>query len=217
MVEIAGRPFLEYLVLQLRSQGYSEIVLCTGHLGELVERYFGSGKAFGMEIRHSRESEARGTAGAIKLAEPLLSGDRWLVMNGDSFFDIDLDRLVGFHQATAATATIALANVDEAGRYGAVKLGDGGRIEAFSEKTSGAPKPALINGGTYVIERQVLDLVAPDRPVSLEREIFPAMVGRGLHGVVCDGTFVDIGVPEDYLRLSASPGPLLRFPRPRGC
>jgi NDP-sugar pyrophosphorylase family protein len=211
MVEIAGRPFLEYLLLQLRSQGYREIVLCTGYMGELVERYFGSGRTFGMEIRHSRESEARGTAGAIKLAEPLLSGERWLVMNGDSFFDIDFGRLVGFHQATAATATIALANVDETGRYGAVKLGDGGRIEAFLEKTSGALKPAMINGGIYVLERQVLGSVPTDRPVSLERDIFPALVGHGLHGAVSNSIFVDIGVPEDYLRLNASPGPLLRL------
>ncbi|MEP7377980.1 MAG: nucleotidyltransferase family protein [Chloroflexota bacterium] len=210
MVEIAGRPFLEYLLIQLRGQGYRKVVLCTGHLGELVMTHFGRGESMGLELRYSQEPEARGTAGAIKFAEPLLSGDRWLVMNGDSFFDIDIGLAVHSHVGSGAMATIALARVDNARRYGTVRLGEGERIEEFSEKTADADAGSMINGGIYVLERTILDLIAPDRPVSLEREIFPSLVGHGLHGVAFQGAFVDIGVPEDYLRLHRSPGPLLR-------
>jgi mannose-1-phosphate guanylyltransferase len=213
MLDIAGRPFLEYLLVQLHSYGYRDVVLCTGHLADRVRRYFGRGASLGLKLRYSREPEARGTAGALKFAEPLLTDDRWLVMNGDSFFDIDLRRLADSHTASRAVATLALARVEDAQRYGRVRLGADGQIEDFMEKAAAHDTPATINGGIYVLERTILDLISPDRSVSLEREIFPGLVGHGLHGVASEGTFVDIGEPDSYERLRSSPGPLLRFQR----
>lgn len=210
MVEIAGRPFLEYLLLQLRGQGYRTVTLCTGHMANAIQGHFGKGDWWGISIDYSEEPEPRGTAGALKLAERILRGERWLVMNGDSFFDISFRELVGTHVAAAARATLALARVDNPQRYGSVTLASQTEIGSFVEKGN-ATGEALINGGVYVLDGTVLDLIPPDRPVSLEREVFPNMIGGGLHGRPLEGEFVDIGVPEDYERVRAAPGMLLRL------
>jgi mannose-1-phosphate guanylyltransferase len=212
MVDIAGRPFLEYLLLQLRAEGFDRAVLCTGHMGGIVRDYFGTGERLGLSIGYSEEPEPLGTGGALRLAEPLLQGDRWLVLNGDSFLDTSFRQLVEVHASSGALATLALVEVDDPQRYGSVSLGSGTEIGAFVEKGA-AGGPALINGGVYVLERQVLELIPPGRQVSLEREVFPRLVGRGLHGVQVAGTFIDIGVPDDYLRLRDAPDLLLRLVR----
>jgi mannose-1-phosphate guanylyltransferase len=218
MLDVNGRPFLEYLIAQLRSQGYRRVVICTGHLGDMVRAHFGSGDSWRIAIDYSQESQPLGTAGALKLAEPLLEGDRWLVMNGDSFFDVSLTRLVDAHLAAAAMATMALASESERARYGGVALASGTEVAAFVEKDAGehvsdagSGGALFINAGIYVIERPVLQLIAAGRQVSLERDVFPRLVGRGLHGLPLDGAFTDIGVPEAYLRLREAPEPLVRL------
>lgn len=216
MLDVAGRPFLEYLIVQLRRHGYRRVVLCTGHRARVVTEHFGGGEQWGIEIDYSAEDEPRGTAGALKLAEPLLEGERWLVMNGDSFFDVPLNRLLDAHVAAAALATLALAAVPDPRRYGGVALGPGTEVRAFVEKDEraaniGGGRRLYINGGIYAIERPVLELIAADRAVSLEREVFPRLVGHGLHGLPLEGSFTDIGVPEAYLSLRAAPEPLVRL------
>ena len=199
MAEVAGRPFLEYLLGQLRAEGITSAVVCTGHMADAIASHFGDGRRWGMELRYSVEVEARGTAGALKLAERMLTGDRWLLMNGDSLFDISLQHLIDAHAASPALVTIALARVADGHRYGRVTLAPDGVIRAFAEK-SDAATPGLINSGLYVIERQLLDQIPADRPVSLEREVFPKLVGNSIRGVPFDGYFIDIGVPHDFLR-----------------
>lgn len=210
MAEIRGRPFLEYLLLQLRRHGCSDIVLCTGHLSDQVRQYFGDGARWGTSIRYSEEPEPKGTAGALKLAEPLLVGNRWLVLNGDSLFDAPLQRLLDVHDSVNAAATIALVEVPDVHRYGSVLLGSGTEVVEFEEK--GAEHHAgLINAGAYVLDRRLWQEIPSDRAVSLEREVFPQLVGRGLHGIQMDGPFVDIGLPETYQQLLDEPAPLLRL------
>jgi mannose-1-phosphate guanylyltransferase len=210
MAAIAGRPFLEYLLLHVREHGYREVVLCTGYMGESIERYFEDGRKWSVSLRYSHEPEPRGTAGALKLAQPLLGGDRWLVMNGDSFFDVPLKRLARVHVAVGALATLALARVPDVRRYGRVELGQATEITRFLEKGE-TSEAGLVNGGIYVLERRLLDTVPVSKAVSLEREVFPRIVGQGLHGLALDGAFVDIGVPQEYLRLRHDPGPLARL------
>ena len=204
---------MEYVLEHLRSSGASDVVLCTGHLGHVVEQYFGTGKRLGMRLRYSREPMPRGTAGALKLAEPMLEGERWLVLNGDSFFAINLQLLWEEHTRSAALATLALARVADARRYGSVEIGPGQQIRSFLEKQA-VRGPALVNGGVYVIERALLRLIEPDRAVSLEHEIFPEIVGEQLHGLPANGLFVDIGMPDDYLRVRNRPNLLRSFVRP---
>ena len=199
MAEIDGRPFLEYLIGQLRRNGFTDVVLCAGFMATELERHFVNGEAWGVNIRYSVEREARGTAGALKLAEPMLAGDRWLVMNGDSLFNFPLRDLAHAYARNPALVTIALARVADAHRFGGVTCAPDGRITAFEEKPD-APAPGLINSGVYIIERSVLGLIPADRPVSLERDVLTQLGGAGLRGVIFEGYFIDIGTPEDYLR-----------------
>jgi NDP-sugar pyrophosphorylase family protein len=198
MAEIGGRPFLEYLLANLRRQGFSEAVLCTGYLAEAVEHHFGDGRRFGLSLRHSREPQPLGTGGALKHAQPLLAGERWLVLNGDTFFDLPYAELADAHRAAGALATMALARVPDASRFGVVDLGPGGRIEAFRDACAG---PALANGGVYVVERALLDRIPAGAPASLERDVFGRLAGGRLHGVEFAGELIDIGTPDAYLRL----------------
>lgn len=205
MAEVAGRPFLEYLIAQLRANGIRHATLCAGYKADALAAHFGDGSAWGVELEYSVESEPRGTGGALKLAEPLLAGDSWLLMNGDSLFDISLHALVDEHARMPALVTIALARVADGRRYGSVTRAVDGSITAFAEKTD-ALTPGLINSGLYIIERPLLDLIPADRPVSLERDVITPLALRGpnvVRGAEFDGYFIDIGIPEDLARASA--------------
>jgi len=207
MAEIDGRPFLEYLLEQVRRGGFREAVLCVGYRQDAIREYFRGGEGHQIRLVYSAESQPMGTGGALKLAEPLLTGDRWLVMNGDSYLDVPLETLVREHDASDASATLAVARVTDTSRFGTVELSTHGAVTAFNEK-GGSSGPGLINAGIYVIEREALAAIPAGREVSLERELFPAWVGHGLYGFEFDGEFVDIGTPEDYRLATASPGKL---------
>jgi mannose-1-phosphate guanylyltransferase len=198
MAEVAGRPFLEYLLGQLRAEGIAKATVCTGYMADAIASHFGDGAQWGVELRYSVEHEPLGTAGALKHAEPLLVGDRWVLMNGDSLFDISLRDLIARHAARPAPVTVALARVSDGHRYGRVILSADGTISAFAEKTDAAT-PGLINSGLYVIERQLLNQIPAGRAVSLERDVLPRLVGTSMHGAPFNGYFIDIGVPDDLL------------------
>lgn len=203
MADIRGRPFLEYLLAQLRRSGFAQAVLCAGFKADEIRAHFGTGARFGLDLAYSIEDDPRGTAGALKLAEPLLEGDSWLLMNGDSFFDISIADLIQAHAQNPAEVTLALARVDDASRYGAVELGAKGLVTRFAQNTE-SHVPGLINGGIYVLERKALQLVPTDRAVSLESDLLPELVGHGMYGLPFGGFFVDIGVSEGYLRAQDS-------------
>ena len=208
MAPIAEKPFLEYLVTLLHKQGIDDIILCVGYKAALIESYFGRGDRWGVRLTYSRDTELLGTGGALKLAEHLLLGDEFIMLNGDSFFDVDLGDLARLHYEVGADATLALAQVSNAQRFGAVCLDDERRIIGFTEKDDEV-RPGLINGGIYVLSRDVLRLIPPGRFCSLEREVFPLLMARKLYGQPYQGFFIDIGVPADYERLQADPSPLL--------
>jgi NDP-sugar pyrophosphorylase family protein len=203
MVPIAGRPFLEHLLDFLRDSGVRRVVLCVGHGAEAIQSHFGSGADLGLEISYSVERELLGTGGAIKCGVRIGNGRTSLVLNGDSFVELDLEALLQFHQRAAAPMTAALVGVEDTGRFGAVVLDPAtGLVREFGEKRRSGP--GLINGGVYLIERNVADRI-PSGVVSFERDFLPGLVQNGLHGFVTQGFFVDIGVPEDYHRLADHP------------
>jgi NDP-sugar pyrophosphorylase family protein len=208
MAPIAGRPFLEYLLLQLKKYEIDEVTLCVGYKADLIQSYFGVGDRWGMQVSYSYETDFLGTAGALKLAEELIHEEDFFVMNGDSLLDIELRMLMHYHRDMKAMATLALAHVDDTQRYGAVGTNELGRIVSFIEKREGNTE-GLINGGVYVFAREVLDFIPGGQPVSLERDILPKLIGRGLYGLPLTGYFVDIGVPADYMRLRSTPTQLL--------
>jgi D-glycero-D-manno-heptose 1,7-bisphosphate phosphatase len=195
-VEVAGRPFLDYAIQNASRFGFTDILLLTGHLGEVIaERYDGKTMR-GARIRCVREPEAAGTAGALLNARDVLD-ERFLLCNGDSFFDINFLALEALAVDGAWTAKLALRQMADAGRYGAVKL-DGTRITGFAEKVDSAP--GLINGGVYVLDRAILGEIEK-LPCSIENDIFPKLAARGLlYGMPADGYFIDIGIPADLAR-----------------
>jgi D-glycero-alpha-D-manno-heptose 1-phosphate guanylyltransferase len=199
LAPVGNAPFLELLLLQLRAQGIHRVVMCSGYLAEQIEEQFGDGGARGMAITYSKETRPLGTAGAVKLAEGYLHGDSdFVVMNGDSFLEVDLHRLIQFHREHGALITIAARMVPDAARYGTVRVDKSNRIAAFEEKR-GAAAPGLISGGVYVFNHSVLNEI-PGGPGSLETDVFPRLLERGLFAVPQAGIFIDIGTPEDYAK-----------------
>jgi len=195
MLPIAGdRPFVDYLLEMIERHGYRDIVLLAGHLGEALEAAYGGRRIGKAVVRVMREPVPLGTAGALTVAREALD-PRFLLMNGDAFFDINLRALEEASQRSGATATLALRTVADAARYGRV-IEEDGKVTAFLEKDSSRPGPGVINGGVYVLKREILDLVR-DLPCSLEQHVFPALVERGeIAGREFKGYFLDIGLPE---------------------
>ncbi len=198
---LVDRPFLAYMVEWLAGHGVSEVVLACGFLPDVLREALGDGEGEGTRIRYVVEPEARGTAGAIRFAAEQLGEDledRFLALNGDVLTDLDLTALLGAHTERGARATLGLHPVEDSSAYGLVSTGLGGEVLEFLEKT-GEAAPGEINAGMYVLERSVLDLIPAGREVSIEREVFPRLVGGGLHGLRLDGYWMDIGTPDRYL------------------
>ena len=195
LVEIGGRPFLAYLLDHLAVSGIQHVVLCTGYLGEQVLELFG--KSFGhLKLRYSRESSSLGTAGALRLALPLVASETVLILNGDSFCQFELDSFWAWHRDRRADATLLLARVTDTARYGRVHVDQDGRVLSFEEKGGGGG-PGWISAGVYLIKRHLLDGIPVNREVSIEREMFPAWCKAGIvGGYQTDGAFLDIGTPE---------------------
>ena len=199
MAPVGDRPFLELLVRQLANQGIRQLVMCTGYLADQIEEVFEDGSDFGVSIEYSKEASPLRTAGALKLAQCYLRQEtEFLVLNGDSFLEINFNDLIGFHQRHGGLATIAVVPVQNASRYGTVKVGTGGRVLGFVEK-AGVNVPATINSGVYVLAAAVLAQV-PEGPASLERDVFPRLLERKLYAFEQRGLFIDIGIPDDYAR-----------------
>ncbi|MGH2957667.1 MAG: sugar phosphate nucleotidyltransferase [Solirubrobacterales bacterium] len=199
VLPLAGRPHVAYVIDWLRGHGVDDVVISCGFLAEGIREALTRLEP-GVRIRFAEEPDARGTAGAIRFAEGLLD-DRFLVLNGDCLCDLDLSALIERHESAGARASIALYPVEDPSAYGLVRRSDDGEITEFLEK----PDPDEIdtdeiNAGAYVLERSVLELIPPDREVSIEREVFPRLVGSGLYGVRLEGYWIDIGTPERYLR-----------------
>jgi D-glycero-alpha-D-manno-heptose 1-phosphate guanylyltransferase len=209
MALVAGKPFLEYPIRQLIKFGLTDIILCVGHGAESVERYFGSGDRWGVRLRYAYEPTLRGTGGALTLASEFLTESTFLVMNGDSLFDIDLAALVRHHRHAEALATMALLELDSTERSGVTEIEPNGEVTAFHERGARGRR-GLVNGGVYVLEAEVMTRIPDNRPVSLEREVFPDLVGCRFYGLPFSAWFVDIGIPEAYLSLCADPSHLVR-------
>ncbi len=206
MAPVGGRPFLDYLLRWLRSEGVEEVILCVGYKRTSIQRYVAGGRKWGLRVRYSVEQELLGTGGALKKAEELISCDRLLAINGDTLVGVDLRELVKFHRSRRAWATVAVVNVADDRRYGSLKMDCEGRITAFLEKKERAMgenrknEGQTINGGVYVFEKKFLKKFRPGH-VSLEREVFPPTLrSKRLYGFVSEAYFLDIGVPDDLRR-----------------
>jgi NDP-sugar pyrophosphorylase family protein len=199
LARVGDGAFLELIVHQLRAQGIRRLIMSTGHLADQIAEQFADGDKWGVAIDYSEESQPLGTAGAVKFAERYLMQDsEFLVMNGDSFMEIDFSRFIRFHRAHGGLISVAVRRVPDASRYGTVEVDAQNRVVAFREKM-GIPSPGLINAGVYLFNRAILQHI-PDGPASLEKDVFPRLLEHGIYALEQHGMFIDIGTPEDYAR-----------------
>src|SRR4051794_6653955 len=201
VIPLAGRPFLSFMLDWLARHGVDDALLALGYKADAVHRVLGDSH-HGMRLRYLVEDEPLGTAGPLRLAADqgmLAASGPILVVNGDCLTDFDLTAQLRQHEATGATGTLALAAVEDTASYGVVPTKENGEVEAFLEKQPGPAPTNRINAGTYVLDRSVVDMIPSGRAVSIEREVFPRLVGNGLYGFPFDAYWIDIGTPERYM------------------
>jgi mannose-1-phosphate guanylyltransferase len=200
IVPLVDRPFIVYMLEWLRRHGVDDVIMSCGFRADQVREILGDGSAHGVRLRFAEEPEPLGTGGALRFAEDLLD-ERFFMLNGDVLTDIDLTAQLAQHEATGARGTLALVPVEDPTAYGLVRMHDDNAVREFVEKPSPDQVDTnLISAGAYVLERSVLELIEPGRNVSIEREVWPALVGDGLYGFPTSAYWLDIGTPDRYLQ-----------------
>lgn len=198
MAQVAGKPFLHYIFRYLEKQHCERVILSLGYKHEVITEWLQE-LPYGFEIDWVLEEEPLGTGGGIKLAMQKAFADDVLVLNGDTFFDVELSRLLQLHTTKNAGTTLALKPMRRFERYGIVRIDEEGRILSFEEKKF--TEKGMINGGVYVVNKsRFLQRGLPEK-FSFEKDYLEAFVHHGkFFGSVQEGYFIDIGIPEDYNR-----------------
>ena len=203
MADIAGKPFLHYLVKMLSKSGVKHLIFALGYMGEQIEAYFKSGEDYGLSISYSYEDSPLGTGGAIRNALSRVSEENVLVLNADTYFHTDYENLFMQQLKNKAAMTIAGRKIEDISRYGAILKDETGRILRWNEKMNPnegkSSRPGEINGGIYVMQKSLIEKI-PEGKQSLENDCIPAWLKDGvyLQAILSDGYFMDIGIPEDY-------------------
>jgi mannose-1-phosphate guanylyltransferase/phosphomannomutase len=203
LAPVANKPVMHHIVDLLRRHGITEVVSTLHYLADEIENYFGDGSEMGIAMSYVVEDTPLGTAGAVKLAEPLLGKHRFLIISGDALTDIDLTELVEYHVKRGAAATIALQRVANPLEFGVVVTDEHGRITRFLEKPSwGEVFSDTINTGIYVLEPEVFEYMETGNNYDFSRDIFPSLLrdGKPLYGHVTSGYWSDIGNLQQYVQ-----------------
>lgn len=218
MLPTAGLPFLTHLLSRIAAAGIEHVILGTSYKPAVFEAEFGDGSALGLQIEYVTEEHPLGTGGGIANVAGKLRNDTAMVFNGDVLSGADLAQLLDFHRSNRADVTLQLVRVGDPRAFGCVPTNEKDRVVAFLEKTEDPPTDQ-INAGCYVFERNVIDRIPQGREVSVEREVFPALLADGdckIYGYVDASYWRDMGTPEDFVRGSAdlvrgiAPSPALR-------
>jgi mannose-1-phosphate guanylyltransferase len=200
VVPLVDRPFIAYMLQWLVGHGVDDVIMSCGFKAAVMRDVLGDGSDYGIRLRFVEEPDPRGTAGALKYAEDLLD-ERFYMLNGDVLTDLDLSAQLAQHERTGAVGTLGLVGVEDPSAYGLVRLQPDGAVREFVEKPSADQIDTnMISAGAYVLERSILDLVAADQNVSIEREVWPRLVGNGLYAFEHEAYWMDIGTPERYLQ-----------------
>jgi len=201
VVPLVDRPFITYMLEWLSQHGVDDVILSCGFMADDVRAVLGDEAGLGARLRYLEEPNPLGTGGALRFAEDLLD-ERFFMLNGDVLTDNDLTAQLEQHERSGALATLSLIAVENPSAYGLVRLRSDGAVEEFVEKPG--PEQAdtnLVNAGAYVVERRMLEQMAPaGTNFSIERDVFPKLVGHGLFGFEASGYWLDIGTPERYLQ-----------------
>jgi len=197
MAPVCGKPFLQFILDDLAKKGVRRVILAVGYKKECIEDHFGSSYA-GMELVYSPEDKPLFTGGAIRKAMHVINGERAFVINGDTFFDVNLDAMEQAHKESGAVLTIAVKPMKDFDRYGTVETDESRRITAFHEKQP--RKEGKINGGIYLLEKAEM-LAIEEEKFSFETAYMEAKVAeKSMYAFESEGYFIDIGIPEDYAK-----------------
>lgn len=195
---VAGRPFIEYLFDQVLRAGIEKLVIASGYLGEYISNHFGSVYKT-LKLQYSKESLPLGTAGALRYALPSVETRYLLVLNGDSFCEVDLTALAECHRKKDARITLTAVTVPDVSRYGSVCMNRDGLVTEFIEKGAQSGT-GYINAGVYLLDKSVIADLEPNIPCSLEKDVLPKYCNNGMYAFKAIGIFIDIGIPDDYAR-----------------
>ncbi len=199
MAVVNGRPFLEYVLDYLEANGFTNIVLSVGYKYEVIHDHF-KHRYKSINLDYVVEEEPLGTGGAIQLSFANIRGNSCVVLNGDTMFRVDLDKVINFHLSNDSAFTIVLREVENIERYGTVEINSDSRITSFSEKGKrlGTGK---INGGIYVIDKKFFEIMNFPGKFSIEKDGFEKLYKNyPFYGILSKEYFIDIGVPEDFKR-----------------
>lgn len=195
MAKVAGRPFVEWIVMTLQAAGIRHVVFCIGYLGGMIKEYFQDGTAWGMRIEYSFEQELLGTGGALRRCLAQVRSDPVLVLNGDSYCQVDLKAYLTWYREQDRAGALVLAKVSNTDRFGTVDLAENGCIKNFREKSQTSTS-TWINAGIYLFSRRFIEAIPAHQHVSLEKSILPVWTGGNLWGFPGFAEFVDLGTPE---------------------
>jgi mannose-1-phosphate guanylyltransferase/phosphomannomutase len=205
MVPLVHKPVIGHILALLKKHGITEVVVTVQYMADMIQRYFGDGQGLGMKLYYSVEDVPLGTAGSVKNAQSFLD-EPFIVISGDALTDIDLGKLIAFHQQKKAKVTITLFRVPDPLEYGVVIVDENGRIQRFLEKPGWSEVISdTVNTGIYVIEPEVLDYFDAGKVFDFSQNLFPLMMQKGdpLYGYVADGYWTDVGNLQEYLRASS--------------
>jgi NDP-sugar pyrophosphorylase family protein len=202
---VGDQPQIDWTLKNLNQAGVETVIMAVNYMAEALVRYLGPTK-YDLGIIYSREQRPLGTGGPIRKARDLLNGEPFIVLNGDIISDVDYKRLIEYHKQKGGLATVVLVHVEDPTRYGAVELDWEGKIVKFVEKPEPGKAPSnLINAGIYILDPKVFDYIPEGRKVSIEREVFPVLAEeKKLFGFESQGFWVDVGIPDDYLKANRS-------------
>ena len=199
MAPVNGKPFLAYIFDYLERQECTRVVLSLGYKHEVVAEWLNKGSV-NIPCSQVIESEPLGTGGGIQLALGAAKDKNVVILNGDTFFDVDLQKMMDFHLKAESKTTLALKQMREFERYGVVNMGANNIILSFEEKKYRAT--GLINGGVYIVDKEALLAKHLPQKFSFEKDYLERYVAEGnFCGYELDGYFIDIGIPEDYARV----------------
>ena len=195
MVKINGRPFLEILIEHISTFGFRRYILCAGFKSEVIEQYFLNKNDDNTYIL-SKEDEPLGTGGGIKKAESCILGSTFMVLNGDSICRANLNDFVEFHKSNNASVSMALATIGDVSEYGSVVVNDRSEINEFKEKSDRFKGQGHVNAGIYLFEKPILGQIPSGKNISVEKDVFPSMIGKNFYGFKTTERLFDIGTPQ---------------------
>ncbi|KAB2880973.1 NTP transferase domain-containing protein [bacterium] len=198
LVPVNGKPFLEYVFkLLCRTKFITRVVIAVGYKADKIISKYQNNSDYGFEILFSVEKDLLGTGGAIKKALQYTNSDNVLVLNGDSYVDIDIQSFISAHDTKDASISVALTHVENANRFGKVNILTNNKIVSFEEKAPNS-SGGYINCGVYLFRKTVFDHIPENTVLSLEKDLLPNMTKFNAFGFICTGKFIDIGIPETY-------------------